>query len=248
MDASKFVVTLFVTYISLMTHCEGLYCTYRPQVTLNVGNGDSAIQTTIVGEYADYGYQRTQVKELTFILLPDYDFGCGSQLNPNTTAALIRAPSTGTFVLMIPLPLDNSDTSCSDYTKSVVAQHFGAAGVLFYYFPSSPGQLTDEDPPLSIPIAAIELSEESLNSIQEQLEENSGLVSILGYCYPSIQSSQTFYFVVFTFCILTVLSCLWFMLSYIRRCRLRAAIRRRRVSVCVCVCVWVLLLAATCVH
>ena len=272
MDASKFVVTLFVAYISLITHCEGLYCTYRAQVTLNVGSGDSAIMETIVGDYADYGNHRIQLQHLKFLLIPDYDFGCSSQLNPNTTAAISKAVSTGNpFVLMIPLPLDVdsaiSDTSCSDYKKATVAQSLSAAGVLFYYLPSSSSSssLTEEDPSLSIPVAAIEISEDLLNSIQEQPEENSGLVAILGYCYPSIQSSQTFYFVVFTFCILTVLSCLWFMLSYIRRCRLRAAMRRRRVSacvcvcvcacvracvrVCVCVCVWrVLLLAATCVH
>ncbi|XP_064404697.1 E3 ubiquitin-protein ligase RNF13-like isoform X2 [Halichondria panicea] len=237
MDASKFVVTLFVAYISLITHCEGLYCTYRAQVTLNVGSGDSAIMETIVGDYADYGNHRIQLQHLKFLLIPDYDFGCSSQLNPNTTAAISKAVSTGNpFVLMIPLPLDVdsaiSDTSCSDYKKATVAQSLSAAGVLFYYLPSSSSSssLTEEDPSLSIPVAAIEISEDLLNSIQEQPEENSGLVAILGYCYPSIQSSQTFYFVVFTFCILTVLSCLWFMLSYIRRCRLRAAMRRRRVE------------------
>lgn len=241
MDASSYLVTLFLAYTSLFTFSEGLYCTYRPQVTLKVGprNDNTRIRTTITGQYAGYGSSQTRVKNVRFVLVPDVEFGCGN-VNPNTSAIISKAAAAeGPFVLAIPLDTEQ----CSDYTKALAAYHAHAAGLLFYYVPSSSSTsrtITDgDDVPhtLSIPIASIELPEDTLNAIVEQQEEYDGLVSMIGYCYPSIQSSQTFYFVVFTFCILTVLSCLWFLLSYIRRCRLRAQRRRRRVTKCVCMCV-----------
>ncbi len=239
MDASSYLVTLFLAYTSLFTFCEGLYCTYQPQVTLSVGqkNDDAAIRTTVVGQYAEYGSSQTRVKSVRFVLIPDVEFGCDSD-NLNTSAIVSKvADAEGPFVLAIPLDAEE----CSDYTKALAAYRIHAAGVLFYYLPNSPSSsraITDGDNvprPLSIPIAAIELPESTLNGILEQQKRNYGFISMIGYCYPSIQSSQTFYFVVFTFCILTVLSCLWFLLSYIRRCRLRAQRRRRRVRACVCV-------------
>ncbi len=229
MNASSYLVTLFFAYTSLLTFCEGLYCTYKPQVTLNIGgSNDGAVRTTIVGEYVDYGRNKISVNKDRFVLVPDAEFGCIT--NPNTSAIISKAASVkGRFVLAIPL----GNKKCSDYKKAKAGEEAGASGILFYYLPdssSSSRRFSNHDP-LSIPVVSIELPEDTLNEILEQQEHNVGVATMMGYCCPSLQTSQTFYFVVFTFCILTVLSCLWFLLSYIRRCRLRAQRRRRRVSV-----------------
>ena len=226
---SEVVLVLFLTYTSLFNRCQALYLQYRPQVSISVGT----FTVFQVGKYAEYGNYEANIGPSGLALVPEVDFGCTPSLSHNATRA-ISPVSDGSFVVMIPMDL----SQCSDYKKAAFAKLRGASGVLFYYSGSesvkfSRGSGLDR---LSIPVAAIELSDEALNSLQEELRNSnttSRLISIIGDYYQSIQTSQTFYFVVFSFCILTLLSCLWFLLSYIRKCRMRAQRRRRRVSGCV---------------
>ena len=225
---SEVILVLFLTYTSLFNRCQALYLQYRPQVTISVGT----FTAFEVGRYAEYSNYEANIVPSGLALIPEVGFGCTSSLSRNASQA-ISSVSAGSFVVMIPMDL----SQCSDYRKATFAKLRGASGVLFYYPGSgsrkfSSGSGLDR---LSIPVAAIQFSEDSLTSLQEELRSNndtSRVVSIIGDYYQSIKTSQTFYFVVFSFCILTLLSCLWFLLSYLRKCRSRAQRRRRRVSKC----------------
>lgn len=201
--------------------CCSVYWTYRPIVSFSYGTYDQ----TFVGSYADYSRYEVSVFDNQLVLAAENAFGC-TPASIESSNATIPQSGSRPFVIMMPL----SYSHCSDYEKASKAQELGAVGVVFYYLPNSAdNQLHSQSRDgINIPVAVIKISEESLSAIQLQLVTTN--VSIRGDHYSNLQTSQTFYFVVFSFCILTILSCLWFILSYVRKCRTASQRRQRRVS------------------
>ena len=221
---AKWYLFFVFLYVIPGGYCS-VYWTYRPIVSFTYGTSSISDQT-FVGIYADYSNYQASVFDSQLELATDNAFGCTSIgiESSNITRPLSFSPRP--FVIMMPL----SYQDCSDYLKADNAQVFGAAGVVFYYLSGSADNRfhSPSRPRINIPVAAIEISEETLRVIQQQLETSN--VSIRGDHYSNLQTSQTFYFVVFSFCILTILSCLWFVLSYVRKCRTASQRRQRRVS------------------
>lgn len=213
----------------LIGNCQAIYFRKLPRVTLKLELESEVITIEAEGSYLGYGDSRAAVYNAKIVLFPESEFAC-DRLSTNDSATLqAAADDNSKFVVLTPLATD----VCSDFTKAVTAVRNGASGVLFYYLPSTPSNAlatTNSNTVLrNVPVATVEISEDDFSTILKYSTSRGGSVSIVGKKL-GIQTSQTFYFVVFSFCILTVLSCLWFMLSYVRRCRRRVQRRRRQVS------------------
>jgi len=234
MASLRVIIALFVASVALIPKCYAFYWKLQPGVRFYdgpVGNSNSINTVTVVGDsYAGYNGQYVDINSAKLVIIEEARFGCDRTLSKNATDA-INAVAGSEFVIMMPF-----DTSaCSDYRKAYVAQHIGATGVLFYYNERSrePNFSKGDREKLAILVAVIELPDDNL----EKLLDGRNYVSITSKYVQALPTSQTFYFVVFSFCILTLLSCLWFILSYVRKCRSNAVRRRRRVSIHMCVCI-----------
>ena len=198
-----------------------LYYELRPHVTFKAGR----YETMRKGVFSSYANFKSATGEMVYI--QSDDFGCSGY---NDSADSIP---DGSFVLLLELT-----ESCSDYEKARYAQNdLGAEAVVFFHFPdsalSSLTEKPEDDPPLGyITVASILLSESELLEILQQSTARSPLqVEIEGHYYQTFQTSETFYFVVSACCVLLLLSCLWFVISYIKRCHHSFKNRRRRVRV-----------------
>ena len=210
------LVSLLLPVLSFVRVESTLYYELVPYITLRAQGLGSK---TLIGDFASYSDRRNTDK-LPLVFVPD-GFGCPRW---NDT---IDTSSNSRFTLIVRLTQD-----CSDYEQASVAQQLGAEGVIFYYTPGSVyntlGPKPDSrSPPLPIAVVSLELED---NDVQTLMANSSPTVSIQEQYRQSFQTSHTFYFVVFAFCILMLLSCLWFALSYIKKCHYNVQNRRRRVS------------------
>lgn len=208
---------------------HSFYWSFRPTVTFTV----NTFQESFVGRYADYSSYQVSVFDAQLVLTTEKDFGCSSKSIRTSNATLPSSADRTSFVIMMPL----SYPHCPDYQKASSAQALGAAAVVFYYnSDSKDGLHSRSTKKLKIPVSAIEVSDDTLGNILQQLQlKNGSSVAINGKYYQSLETTQTFYFVVFSFCILTFLSCMWFILSYVKKCHSASQRRRRQVSVCIVV-------------
>lgn len=206
--------------------CSSLYAPRRPTITIVSGQYEISVD----GDYdPNYATSRSDVKNAPLYQMEDPNFGCP---NFDSDSMNFTLPSSRTgFVLMLPL---ETNSPCSEYVKARTARlTYGASGLIFRYSPDSPrgGQLRNR------PINSEKLSR--ITIVTMQLEDGDvpryhtpgqppPRVSIEGH-YRQFQTSQTFYFIVFAFCILMLLSCLWFLMSYIKRCHYNVQRRRRRI-------------------
>lgn len=154
------------------------------------------------------------------------DFGC--EVDNETV------PLSPPFVLFAPL----SD-ACDDYVKALAAQKLGAAAVIFYTTDSRRTFTNKRIPDLKVAVTRITVSQSSkiANALISGSEEYVQPVDINGlsvqatiYLSRNQPTSRTFYFVVFAFSLLILLSLMWFIISYVKRMLRQCSQRRRRVS------------------
>ena len=200
----------------------------RPLVTIQVGT----LRLPVVGVYVfDYATRR-DVSAAELAMVEDANFGCESE-PPMSNYSLPGKNSY--FVVMVPIV---GGSNCSDYRKAVAASEvWGASGIIYYYSPDDPrgGKLSRR--PSSSPqlerfsATKIKLTARQAVTLFSEMDKGAMTrVSVTTYSHP-LQTTQTFYFIIFAFCILMILSCLWFVMSYLKRCHHSIKRRRRRVSV-----------------
>lgn len=197
-----------------------LYYQMRPTISIMAGS----FQASDVGNY-DPGYSSTKkdISNAELYVIEDDRFGCPGYYSP----AELNITFPQYFVVM--LPFVDSGVPCSEFRKAKTAQQWGADAVIFRYDPDDPhnGRLSNK-PTDSPQLSGITIVTMELAWNPALLENSPGLVSIVAH-YHQFQTSQTFYFIVFAFCILMLLSCLWFVMSYMKRCHYIIQRRRRRV-------------------
>ena len=175
---------------------------------------------TLLGDFAGYSSYGDTSGEL--ILLED-DFGCPGWSSNRTFSS--------NYILFL------RRTGCSDYEQASTAFHLRPApnGLVFYYTPDSDrdrlSPKPEDRPKLStMTVAITKIYPDDLARLDNLDPGNPAQVRISGHYHQNFRTSQTFYFVVFAFCILMLLSCLWFVMSYMRRCHHSCRNRQRRVS------------------
>lgn len=143
--------------------------------------------------------------------------------NANSTLSVPSRPPPP-FIALIPL------TECEHYTQVQYAQDIGAVGVLFYSSLSS-SRLTGYHSTVSIVVASVVIKDHELESLRRVLDLNNTMITIqTKNKTTNYRTSQTFYFVVFAFSVLVLLSLTWFIITYVRRCHDYCARSHTRVS------------------
>ena len=198
---------------------EGSLSSYqlRPRVTFTHVATDS--EDVLNGKFAGYAESSSAVVAGTMVVA-DETYGC-----PQSNATL-RPPRTHfDFIVVIPL------SSCDDYLQAKTAEEDGASGVVFYYKSDSvKTSLEDSGRELGIIVALVVPNDLVLLHIEGNDKQRYASVSIQGVPFDSVvPQSRTFYFIVTAFCVLILLSCLWFFTNYARRCRRSVRNRRRQV-------------------
>jgi hypothetical protein len=193
----------------------------RPTITIEAGS----FRVSEVGDYhLDYTTVTRAVSYVPLYVIDDPSFGCPGYDISNITSTL---PSKD-FALMVPNLGANSP--CLEFYKARTAMRLGASGLIFQYGPQG-GWLGERPPQVKklsgITVVTVELTFTPALVYQPGVDPDT-TVSIIPH-YHQFQTSQTFYFIVFAFCILMLLSCLWFVMSYVKRCHYNIQRRRRRV-------------------
>ena len=174
----------------------------------------------VVGYFADYSKDTTQRRRGRLVLV-DEEYGC-----PESNITLPPLSTTSSYIVALRL------SGCNDYLQARKAEQDNAEGVVFFYTSNSARDSSSSgDSRLTIPVAVIEVGDDILGHITGHDAPLYSGVAIEGMQYAVFQQSRTFYFIVTAFCILILLSCLWFFTSYFRRCRYSLRNRRRQVHV-----------------
>ena len=222
MEIPNFFSTFVLLVVTSISESFSLYdYQVRPSITITVGN----TRLSRLEGYYDPDYvvsPKRDISRANLIVIDNPCFGCPTNQSYTCNATL---PDVGTeyFVVMVPLQ------GCYEYQKFLSALNlWKASGLLFYYGDSQSGVLRNR-PRGTVPLSGITVASVRLSPDQVGLLRKGGLVSITRRVSP-FQTSQTFYFIVFAFCILMFLSCLWFVMSYLKRCHYSMQRRRRRVS------------------
>lgn len=222
------LLAVVLSLAALIPESSSLYYQVRPTITIAAGK----FNPTIVGQYdPDYSSSKEDISSADLYVVEDPEFGCPSFTPSNSTHHNYTLPRPNSeFVVM--LPYLGTEGPCSEYEKSVTAHdQWGTSGLIFRYDPDDPrdGTLAHR-PPRTPQLRGITI-------VSMELEINSALLNreflprvTIEHHYHPFPTSQTFYFIVFAFCILMLLSCLWFVMSYIKRCHYSVQRRRRRVS------------------
>ena len=217
-------VLVVLPYVSCSTYLV-------PRVTLSY----ETMQYRFEGTLATYS--NASISSTTGILLaPGSSFGCsdidiipsvpgnGSNSSDVSSAEASKPASNPSepFVVIVP------KTACEDYYQAAYAASIGARAVVFYSTQS--GTLTSSLPILGIPVVYTGLSAEDKDTLEVLLGlENAQVTVELIDAYYYYRTQQTFYFVVFAFTMLILLSLVWFVVSYMRRCYDTVRTRRERV-------------------
>ena len=200
---------------------------HRPRISIRPAAGGSII-TTPCSYDDDYSTERNAISLVNLILIEDIHFGCSK----NTSSVNVTWPYPGPkFAMMLPYLGINSP--CSEYQKAQnIRDIWGAAGLIFHYSKSDPQNGRLLDPPRnSIPLKDMVIVTMQLTSTDlSWLRLYRGHYPRVSIDPPPSSTPTTFYFIVFAFCILMLLSCLWFLMSYIKRCHNSLRRRRQRVS------------------
>ena len=223
------LVLLYIVFASVLelASSSSFYYKDRPLVTIQA----TSLRLPVVGEYVFNYASRRDIDRADLYIIEDAFFGCDS----DASASNYSLPGKDSyFVVMVPFLGNRSP--CSEYHKAATASKaFGAAGIIYYYTPDDPqgGRLPNR--PTNSPFlqrfsaTKIELVSRKLAALLSEAEKEGGMrVTVSTYSHP-LQTTQTFYFIVFAFCILMLLSCLWFVMSYIKRCHYSIRRRQRRV-------------------
>ena len=215
------VLLLWMILASVCT--KAAEATYYYELRAHVEIDIDGSTKTLLGDFSSYSSYGDTAGQL--VLLED-NFGCRGWNSSGTNLVLPKS-----YILFL------RRTSCSDYEQASVAYDLRPApkGIVFYYSSDSERSLSSKpEGARSLPSVTVAITK--IDSDYLVRLENLGdpaQVTVTGHYHQSFRTSQTFYFVVFAFCILMLLSCLWFLMSYMRRCHQSCRNRRRRVSLMV---------------
>ena len=240
-----FLLALLSALTSL-TECYGSYYRLVPRVQFFI---DTKPYSSLEGDYASFGSTRDLEKKYLF-LNEDSSFGCRGD---DTNETAIPSYSAGPVFL---LPDSSSPCSVLEKTRYARKMH-DASGLIFYRTSMSDVSLNASAPTTgelrtsssrgdrrretqtqssSVPtVVRLILLSEQLVELRSKLSTGSTLqVTIEAEIEQrGFRTTQTFYFVVFAFCILMMLSCSWLLLSYFKRCHYRWKLRRNQVCTAV---------------
>ena len=217
------IVNLLLPVLTFVRVEATVYYELVPHVTLK-GTG---LQTrTFIGEFASYSrLQSTPESQSTYSTLVFVDDGFGCPGNDTEIRSFFNS------ILLLRLTHWPLTHECTNYEQASAAQRMGAEGVIFYYTPNAVDKSLDStytERLSDITVVVLGLDESDIDNL---LSSGSPSARIDAFYRKSFfRTSHTFYFVVFAFCILMLLSCLWCILSYIRRCQYNVRNRRRRVG------------------
>ena len=240
------VVFLFALLSALasLAECYRSYYKVVPRVQFFI---DTRPYATINGDYANFGGSRDLLSKF-LILVEDSTFGCKGENNDTSIP-----PNSVNSVFLLP----DSGSPCSILSKSRYAsENYDASGVIFYRTSSSDMQpnastttinslrtatssgnrrrqtQTQSSSLSTVTIVRLTLLSGQLAELRSKVNTGSTLqVTIEAQIEEGgLRTTQTFYFVVFAFCILMMLSCSWLLLSYFKRCHYRWRLRRNQVS------------------
>ena len=217
---------------AIFPECSSLYYQVRPTIDIEA----DPFNPSKVGEYAsDYSRTKENIRRADLYVIEDPNFGCRGYIPPSNDSLNNYTLPSRTFLFAVMLPYQGRNGLCSEYERAQTAHNnWGATGLIFRYSRDDPqgGSLRSrpsQEPQLSgITIVTVELERNDALLDRARYQPH---VTITAHYHP-FQTSQTFYFIVFAFCILMLLSCLWFVMSYIKRCHYSIQRRRRRVSGC----------------
>ena len=223
---------LFValSLVALTGRCYSLYYEVRPTVAISVPSSDDFQTITRTGEYdPNYSNTKNDIISRLYVIEDKYS-GCPEYF----TNISLPLPRSSAFVVMLPLLGENSP--CHEFLKAKTARNtWGASGVIFQYNPANSQGVLRHRPSQykllsGVTIVALPLSSSQYSALLLKQRGGYHPVVHINAQYHQIPASQTFYFIVFAFCILMLLSCLWFVMSYVKRCHYSIQRRRRRVS------------------
>ena len=131
----------------------------------------------------------------------------------------------GPFVLVLKL------TDCDHYSQARFAQELGAVGVLFHASESRNSFTTYQSTSLNVVVAFLKVEDDAFSRYKNMLSIANATVTLeVEMLTTTYHTSRTFYFVVFAFSVLVLLSLAWFSITYIRRCHYHCSRRYNRVS------------------
>ena len=223
MDSILIYLVLLLCLILTIADCKSIrttYANYHTQYTR------TEIYDNIESYSEDYGqlasFSNKSVSSVSGRLYePDSLFGCVGLDSYNSTNQTPKRP----FVVFLPLL-----TNCNPYVQSTYAEQIGAVGVLFYSRKTSKS-LTIYHTSLSVLVSLVTLTDDEVTSLKQLLTWNETNITLdIRESTYSIHKSHTFYFVVFAFSVLILLSITWFIVTYIRRCHGICVQKYRRVS------------------
>lgn len=213
------IVNLLLPVLTFVRVESTVYRAYElvPHIKLE-GNGQM-----FIGEFASYSrLESTPESQSTYLPLVFVNDGFGCPGNDTDSQPLSNS------ILLLRLTQE-----CTDYQQAIAAQRLGVQGLIFYYTPDAVDKSLGSryaERLSDITVVALELGE---SDIEDMANSPHARIDPI-YHKSFFQTSHTFYFVVFAFCILMLLSCLWCILSYIRRCQYNVRNRRRRVGTRTC--------------
>ena len=223
-----FVVTLLSALASLV-ECYSYY-ELIPKVEFVI---DRQVYATIQGDYVSYGPNTDFSKRL--YVIDDPFFGCATEANDTDVPAY---PTQSAF--LIP---DSSHCTITE-KSSFLSSTYQARAVILYRLSNSndedrqrrqtaqrtSGQSSSRGPTV---IRLNLLTEQLTRLLTRQTASSTIQVTVKAQLMQrGFRTTQTFYFVVFAFCILMLLSCSWLLLSYFKRCHYRWRLRRNQVLFC----------------
>ena len=225
---ARFVLSLLFSLAVIgLAKCSYLFNHLQPDITI-LADG---LRLSISGEYLLDFAVRKDVSNAKLIVVQDESFGCFSNTSANNNITL---PSKDTYFVVM-LPYLAAGSPCTDYHKAVTAKEvWGAFGVIFYYTQdyvlNSQGRRPDNALTITgISITKVVLSVDEATALLSAYSSGFKLSVSVKAHLQQFQTTQTFYFIIFAFCILMLLSCLWFVMSYVKRCHYSLKRRRRRV-------------------
>ena len=132
------------------------------------------------------------------------------------------------FIVFVPLP--TSSTKCNAYKKAQKAEELGATGIVFYSQRES-SQLKLTRSSLKVVVTLVVLTEDEISLLKKEGNWTNTTIKIeIDEESSYVGNQHTFYFVVFAFTVLVILSLTWFIITYTKRCHDFITSKRRRVS------------------
>lgn len=221
-----FVLAL-LSALASMVECYSYY-ELIPKVQFVI---DRQVYATIQGNYIQYGPNTDFSKLLSVV--DDPFFGCAAEANETDVLAY---PIRSTFLLP-----DSSHCTVSEKSSNLYST-YGARALILYRLSDEASeedsrqrrqtaQRTSGQSSSGPTVIRLNLLTEQVTRLLARQDAGSRLqVNVEAQLMQrGFRTTQTFYFVVFAFCILMLLSCSWLLLSYFRRCHYRWKLRRNQV-------------------